>query len=88
MEKGTLKFHGVSKTIQLPVQTTRSGKQLTVRGAVQLDHRDFKLDKIRMASVVTVKLGDDKVMGMGGGMIWWSSWRRWNRTGGLSGCGW
>ena len=52
--KGTLKIHGVSKTIEFPVKSERKGKALTVSGAVKLDHRDYKLDKIRKVLVLTV----------------------------------
>jgi len=52
--KGTLKIHGVSKTIEFPVTSVRKGKTLTVSGAVKLDHQDYKLKKIRKVLVLTV----------------------------------
>lgn len=52
--KGTLTIHGVSKTIEFPVKSERKGKVLKISGSVRMDHRDFKLSKIRKVLVMTV----------------------------------
>ena len=57
--RGNLKFHGVSKTIQFPVKTTRSGKDHDDEQLVRIDHQDFDLDKTKVVltvdPVVTVR---------------------------------
>ena len=53
--QGTLKIHGVSKSIVFPVTAKREGKHVAVDGSVWLDYQDFSLPIVRAMVVMTVE---------------------------------
>jgi len=52
--QGTLKIHGVSKTIDFPYTAKKDGKTVTIDGTAALDYYDFGLPLIRAMAVMTV----------------------------------
>jgi len=52
--QGTLKIHGVSKTIVFPVTAKRDGKRVKIDGSVWLDYQEFSLPVVRAMVVMTV----------------------------------
>jgi polyisoprenoid-binding protein YceI len=52
--QGTLKIHGISKTIAFPYTAKKEGKWVTIDGTAALDYYDFGLPLIRSMAVMTV----------------------------------
>jgi polyisoprenoid-binding protein YceI len=52
---GELTIHGQTQSITIPITVERAGDQLTVKGEITLDYRNFDLKVVRMAGFVTVK---------------------------------
>lgn len=52
--QGTLKIHGISKTIGFPYTAKKDGKIVTIDGTAALDYQDFGLPLIRAVAVMTV----------------------------------
>jgi polyisoprenoid-binding protein YceI len=52
--QGTLKIHGISKTIGFPYTAKKEGKVVTIDGTAALDYQDFGLPLIRAMAVMTV----------------------------------
>jgi len=52
--QGTLKIHGVSKTIAFPYTAKRSGDWVTIDGTASLDYTDFGLPIISTMAVMKV----------------------------------
>ena len=54
MAQGTLKIHGVSKSVTFPVTAARDGKRVKIDGSVWIDYQDFSLPTVRAMVVMTV----------------------------------
>jgi polyisoprenoid-binding protein YceI len=54
MALGELTIHGVKRAIQMPIDIKHEENVWTISGEAQLDHRDFKLPRIRKALLLTV----------------------------------
>jgi polyisoprenoid-binding protein YceI len=52
--QGTLKIHGISKTIAFPYTAKKEGDWVTIDGSASLDYQDFGLPIIRSMAVMTV----------------------------------
>lgn len=52
--QGTLKIHGISKTIGFPYTAKKEGNVVTIDGTAALDYQDFGLPLIRAMAVMTV----------------------------------
>jgi len=53
--QGTLKIHGVSKTLAFPFIAKKEGKWVTIDGTAQLDYQNFGLPIIRNMAVMKVE---------------------------------
>jgi polyisoprenoid-binding protein YceI len=51
---GRLSFHGAVERVELPITLTREGDDFTITGYTTIDHRNWKLKKIRKAMLFTV----------------------------------
>ncbi len=51
---GTLKIHGVSKTVSFPYTVKKDGRWVTIDGTAKLDYEDFSLPIVRAMAVMTV----------------------------------
>jgi len=52
--QGSLKIHGISKTVVFPVTAKKDGNHVSIGGEVWIDHQDFSLPIITKMVVMTV----------------------------------
>jgi len=52
---GTLTIHGVSKTIEFPIDLQQTDGRMRIEGRAHLDYHDFDLKTIRVMLMLTVK---------------------------------